>query len=332
MGGFKAVTNFFLGVALSGNSGLRATVPLFLLSVLYQTQENPGDENASITLAEGMEWVGSVWFACVMGVLMALEIIADKIPVVDHILHIVFVVVHPVAGAVACIAPAYSSSIFLRVPALLLGALIALIFHLTRLLLRVLTAGATAGCCSPVVSVLEDVLVFPTVILAILVAVAGLIIGIIVLVLAGLSAFYRMIRRYRGDDKDDPAILALPGRGEGADEEKGGGLVAQTGPRKKVNEKYVKMCHNCEKTFSGLMIKVHCTWCGNVFCSQCVSQKIEVPTLDGLHKVCDRCYRAIDRGADAPPSASDSSSASDTESDDSTTPASSEQSYLLGAK
>lgn len=45
MGLGKSTVNFFLGVALSGNTGLRATVPLFLLSVLYQTQSFPEDSD-----------------------------------------------------------------------------------------------------------------------------------------------------------------------------------------------------------------------------------------------------------------------------------------------
>ena len=49
-------------------------------------------------LSEDMMWVGSVWFAVILGVLMAVEVLVDKIPHVAHLLHAVLVVVHPIAG------------------------------------------------------------------------------------------------------------------------------------------------------------------------------------------------------------------------------------------
>ena len=49
-------------------------------------------------LAVDMQFIGSIWFACVFGLLMALEVVADKIPGVAHALHAVMAVVHPIAG------------------------------------------------------------------------------------------------------------------------------------------------------------------------------------------------------------------------------------------
>lgn len=46
-----------------------------------------------IQLAEGMEWIGEVWFAVILGILMVVEVVVDKIPHIAHAAHIVLVVV-----------------------------------------------------------------------------------------------------------------------------------------------------------------------------------------------------------------------------------------------
>ena len=40
-----------------------------------------------------MEWIGEVWFAVILGILMVVEVVVDKIPHIAHAAHIVLVVV-----------------------------------------------------------------------------------------------------------------------------------------------------------------------------------------------------------------------------------------------
>ncbi|CAN0020549.1 unnamed protein product [Phaeothamnion confervicola] len=164
MGGFSgSMTNFFLGIALSGNSGLRASVPLFLASIMSLTSD-------SINISSDMSWLSTPTFAVCMGIFMAVEIILDKIPGIDHVLHVVMSVIHPIAGAVASIAPDYGGGWYARVPVLAFGSALALIIFLGRALLRVMSSGGTCGACNPFVSCFEDVLVFILVPVCILVA------------------------------------------------------------------------------------------------------------------------------------------------------------------
>ena len=55
----------------------------------------------------------------------------------------------------------------------------------------------------------------------------------------------------------------------------------------------VNLCHQCDKKFGLLKTKHHCSWCGNVFCDDCTSNRIEMNTLKGLQRACDACYKNL---------------------------------------
>merc|ERR1719343_1401994 len=82
-----------LGLTLACLSGLRCTAPLFvfgLLALKYPDHVEPA-----------VDWASSHWFVVFMGVLLAVELILDKIPFVDHGLHVLLLLAAPAAGAAA---------------------------------------------------------------------------------------------------------------------------------------------------------------------------------------------------------------------------------------
>jgi len=119
--------------------------------------------------------------------LLVLELLADKIPAVDHAMHLLATPLHAAAGALVVLAPAGSfgsgsvgdatGNESLGV-ALGVDALAALVIHAAKAAARAVASAAccgTANCCIPF---LEDVFVFLIMALAILFAAATVAIAV----------------------------------------------------------------------------------------------------------------------------------------------------------
>ena len=81
------------GIVLASSAGLRAFVPLFAVGVASRT--------FGWDVATQMQWLASNTALTCFGIASALEIAADKIPVVDHALDAVHTIIGPIAGALA---------------------------------------------------------------------------------------------------------------------------------------------------------------------------------------------------------------------------------------
>mmetsp|Transcript_65776 Transcript_65776/g.183219 ORF Transcript_65776/g.183219 Transcript_65776/m.183219 type:complete len:298 (-) Transcript_65776:8-901(-) len=138
-----------LGMTLAAFSGLRAFAPLFLLS-LYMLQ-NPGQ----VQLACG--WVDSHWFLMLLGMFVVFEVLMDKIPCVDHVLHGALLVISPLAGASAVhVCGGYCDPDIEQV-AVIYGALLAFVVHLARGSARVASTASTGGAANCCFSLAEDI-------------------------------------------------------------------------------------------------------------------------------------------------------------------------------
>jgi len=114
---------FAMATVLAGGSGIRATVPLFLVSLIHHFDPK------HVPLSEATEWLG-YWFVCVgLGLLLIVEVLADTIPAVDHALHAVLTPVYPIAGALAAASPDYGGGILTHLTMAGLGGGLAFIFH-----------------------------------------------------------------------------------------------------------------------------------------------------------------------------------------------------------
>ena len=75
------VTGLCMGLALAATCGLRAFLPLFVVSLLSHL--------GHIELSDGFEWMSSTSAVAGLGAAVLLELLADKIPVVDlSLIHI----------------------------------------------------------------------------------------------------------------------------------------------------------------------------------------------------------------------------------------------------
>jgi hypothetical protein len=169
------------GVVLAACTGLRAFLPLFAAGVASRA--------LSWELAPSMQWLASDPALITLGVASLAEVIADKVPVVDHALDAVHTVVAPVAGALAGL------SVWLNFPAPIAVALLAGGVHLVAAGTRLKSTAVSAGTLNPAVSVAEDVATLSGIVLAVLAPLVALIVLVV-----GLTLLVRRRRRRRAAD------------------------------------------------------------------------------------------------------------------------------------
>ena len=100
---------FLTGAGLAASAGLNAYIPLLALGLL-------GRFTNVITLPAGSQWLENGWVLAILTGLLAVEFVADKIPVVDHVNDVVQTVVRPTAGGLAFGAGASSETVTVSDP------------------------------------------------------------------------------------------------------------------------------------------------------------------------------------------------------------------------
>ena len=175
--------NFAASAAFS--SGTKIRRPEAALAAKFQL--------FGIELNESLAWVTSNAAIAALAVATVVEILADKIPVLDNALHAVGIVARPVAGAVA------AGSVFAgldpttaAIAGIIVGAPTALAFGAAQGGTRAASTATTGGLGNPVLSVIEDVLAFLTVLIAFVIP---LLVPVVLVLL--LWAVWRLFRKVR---------------------------------------------------------------------------------------------------------------------------------------
>jgi cbb3-type cytochrome oxidase subunit 3 len=153
------VLELLTGVGLATSAGLNAYIPLLLLGVLSRFTD-------LITLPPGWTWLENGWVLAILAVLLAIEVVADKIPVVDHINDVVQTFVRPTAGGLAFGAASGAQTVTVSNPGdfftsnqwvpIVAGILISFIVHSMKAAARPVINATTAGFGAPVASTAED--------------------------------------------------------------------------------------------------------------------------------------------------------------------------------
>jgi uncharacterized membrane protein len=154
-----SVLEMLTGAGLASAAGLNAYIPLMVVGLLARYTE-------LITLPSGWSWLESGWVLLILGVLLAVEVVADKVPAVDSVNDVVQTFVRPTAGGLAFAAGAGSETLTVEDPAdlftqklwvpILIGVLIAFTVHGVKAFARPVLNVGTAGVAAPVVSTAED--------------------------------------------------------------------------------------------------------------------------------------------------------------------------------
>jgi len=165
------------GLGLAAAAGLRAFLPPLVVGLLARLD--------FITLRGDLQWLASDPALILLGAAVIIEILGDKVPLLDHVLDVGGTVLKPVAGAVVLAAPLLDlSPLVTLVLAVVVGGSIAETIHLTKSGLRLASTGTTSGLGNPALSVAEDGLSLSGAILAVFYPVlllALLVIGVLLL-------------------------------------------------------------------------------------------------------------------------------------------------------
>ncbi|UCC61628.1 MAG: DUF4126 domain-containing protein [Anaerolineae bacterium] len=145
-----AITGLATSFGLSTSAGLNAYLPLLIVALAARFTD-------WITLNEPWNALTSGWVIALLAVLLAIEVVADKIPAVDHANDVIQTLIRPAAGAILFAA---SSNVVADIhPALAMacGVIVAGGVHVVKATTRPAVTATTAGVGNPVVSTLEDI-------------------------------------------------------------------------------------------------------------------------------------------------------------------------------
>lgn len=174
-----------MGFSLAAVAGFRAFLPLLAAGGASRL--------GLIPLADAFSWLQSDEALLILAVATLLEFLGDKIPVIDHALDTVGILVKPAAGWLVAAAPLLElDTQWATVLALLTGSAVAGGIHLTRASLRVASTVTTGGLANPLLSFAEDVLGILTAAVAIFLPALAFF-----LICAGLAGLWLLWRRHR---------------------------------------------------------------------------------------------------------------------------------------
>ncbi len=183
------------GFGLATAAGLNAYIPMLLMGLL-------GRFTGLIDLPAGWSWLENGWVLTIVAVLLAVEIVADKIPALDSVNDTVQTLVRPTSGGIvfgsgtaAQTAAVADPGEFARtgqwVP-VAVGVVTALVVHLTKTAVRPAANAATAGLAAPVLSTMEDLTSVGLTVIAIVIPAL-----VLIVVIALIWAAVWLLRRRR---------------------------------------------------------------------------------------------------------------------------------------
>lgn len=176
------------GIVLATASGLNAYIPLLGIALLARFTD-------LLQLPASWVWLENGWVMGVLGVLLLVEALVDKVPVLDTVNDVLQTVIRPASGGLAFSAGTASSTVAVTDPLafaqssavwpFLIGIGIALIPHALKAVTRPILNTLTAGAGGVVISFFEDLGAVLLTLLAVLVPVLALVlVALVVMLLA----------------------------------------------------------------------------------------------------------------------------------------------------
>ena len=119
------LTGIFTAFGLSASAGLNAYIPLLLVGLLARYTN-------LINLNQPWDTLSNPWIILLLCVLVIIEMLADKVPAVNHINDLIQTLIRPAAGAIAFAASANVVTEMSPVLALAAGLLVAGTVHVAK--------------------------------------------------------------------------------------------------------------------------------------------------------------------------------------------------------
>lgn len=186
----EQLLSIFSAFGLSASAGLNAYIPLLVIGVVAHYTD-------WLTLHSPWDLLANPWVLIVLGILVIIEMLADKVPAVNHINDLIQTFVRPAAGAIAFAASANVVTDVHPVLALICGLLVAGSVHVVKAAaVRPVVTATTGGAGNVPVSIAEDVISTVTSFLAI---VLPILMAIILVLLLGLFFWWRQGRSAKAD-------------------------------------------------------------------------------------------------------------------------------------
>ncbi len=189
------------GLTLAAPAGLNAYIPLLVLGLAGRF--------GIIELTGRYAFLEQWWMLALVAALLAIEIVADKVPAVDNVNDVIQSVVRPVAGGLLAV----SAAGVVKAPAVVLfvaGVLLAGSVHAVKASARPALNVATAGTGGPVVSTLEDIASLVLSVMAILVPVlAAIAIAVLLFLLWRLARRLLIASRNRKGSSSPPPVTPV---------------------------------------------------------------------------------------------------------------------------
>lgn len=186
------------GTGLAAAAGLNAYIPLLVMGLAARFDW--------IGLPSGWTWLSNEWVLVIIGVLLVIEVVADKVPAVDSVNDWIQTVVRPASGGIVFAGGIGSETVAVSDPAdffssgawvpIAIGIGLALLVHLGKMAVRPVANLATGGVAAPVLSTVEDGTSLALVVFA-LVAPVLVVLGLALLVVGFVLLFRRSRRRRR---------------------------------------------------------------------------------------------------------------------------------------
>jgi hypothetical protein len=180
----SAIGAVLAAFGLSGAAGLNAWLPLFAGALAARLD--------LVELAAPFDELASTVGLVALGALTLADFVGDKIPVVDHVLHVLGLAVAPASGAALFAGQTGDETGLPTLLALLLGGSTAGVVHAIRAAVRPVSTAGTAGLGNPVLSLGEDAASLLLVVLAFAVPVLAVVLLVLLVVPLALR-----VRRWR---------------------------------------------------------------------------------------------------------------------------------------
>jgi hypothetical protein len=188
-GNMQLLTGIFTAFGLSASAGLNAYIPLLAIGVIGHYF--PG----TLSLAKPWDTLANPWIILFLCILVIIEMLADKIPAVNHINDLIQTFVRPAAGAVAFAASTNVVTDISPVLALACGLLVAGTVHVAKAgALRPAVTATTGGAGNIPVSIAEDVV---STVLSIVAILLPIVIGTLLVVVAAFIVYWLYRRSNR---------------------------------------------------------------------------------------------------------------------------------------
>ena len=176
---------------LSVSAGLNAYIPLLIVGVIAHYTD-------WIELNAPYDLMANPWVLIVIGVLLIVEMLADKVPAVNHINDVIQTAIRPAAGAVLFAASAEVITDVHPVLAIICGLLVAGSVHgVKAVAVRPAVTATTGGTANVPVSIIEDVIATVLSILSIVIPVLIAILLILFVILVTWWIMARGARKHR---------------------------------------------------------------------------------------------------------------------------------------